>query len=611
MEKFYLTKNLFSTVVYNAIRKVGNANFHVFMALWIAILLVSSCKPSHEQAANVFADTVLFEILKAQDSRNTNDLLPFLASENVLYRKQAALAFASVQDSAALEKLYNLVSTETDSIVCAAAAYAIGQTKAKSSEDFLMAQIETKTNKFVQTYLLEALGKSGTIKGLDFVSNPENIVKIANNEGVAKCIYRYMLQGTSNKQSVVSMLTMLESESGYAAKLFAAHYFSRNRTADLTEHTDRLIKIIENEKNEHVRMALVQSLSFAKSEKVFKFLKQLIETTGTDYRTVVNALSAIAFQTEFEPESVLLNVLNHANVNVGIRAAELLSTKGQAKFAENALDVIQQNKLNYRVKALLFKFYVKNSESPSEINQKIIEEYNASTENYYKAALLSALGECVLNYEFIASELISASPFVIKTAAADAFAAIRANTKFMNKIQQQTDIETKFNDYVKVAFNLHDMAVTGILAGMLRQPEFNYKEVFKDFSFLQTALDACKLPRDIETYNELLKTINYFKGVETPANMPNVANNPLDKALIQSISSKAKVEITTDKGIIIIQLFVNESPGSVSNFVRLINEGFFVESRIHRVVPNFVAQDGCPRGDGWGSPEYSIRSEFG
>ena len=46
------------------------------------------------------------------------------------------------------------------------------------------------------------------------------------------------------------------------------------------------------------------------------------------------------------------------------------------------------------------------------------------------------------------------------------------------------------------------------------------------------------------------------------------------------------------------------------NFARLAQKKFFDGLLIHRVVPNFVVQTGDPRGDGWGSPGYSIRSEF-
>jgi cyclophilin family peptidyl-prolyl cis-trans isomerase len=44
--------------------------------------------------------------------------------------------------------------------------------------------------------------------------------------------------------------------------------------------------------------------------------------------------------------------------------------------------------------------------------------------------------------------------------------------------------------------------------------------------------------------------------------------------------------------------------------VQLARQGFYTDKYIHRVIPNFVAQGGCPRGDGMGSTDYTLRSEF-
>ncbi|AKD05460.1 hypothetical protein PKOR_02440 [Pontibacter korlensis] len=71
-----------------------------------------------------------------------------------------------------------------------------------------------------------------------------------------------------------------------------------------------------------------------------------------------------------------------------------------------------------------------------------------------------------------------------------------------------------------------------------------------------------------------------------------------------------QVLLRTEKGSITLQLFVEDAPGSVANFVELTKQGFFNNLYFHRVVPNFVAQGGDKRGDGWGSSDYSIRSEF-
>jgi cyclophilin family peptidyl-prolyl cis-trans isomerase len=90
----------------------------------------------------------------------------------------------------------------------------------------------------------------------------------------------------------------------------------------------------------------------------------------------------------------------------------------------------------------------------------------------------------------------------------------------------------------------------------------------------------------------------------------NEFNHPIDWEFVKTIPHDQQVRIQTSKGDIIIQLLVEEAPGSVANFLQLTNSGYFNGKNFHRVVPNFVIQGGCNRGDGWGSEDYSIRSEF-
>ena len=71
-----------------------------------------------------------------------------------------------------------------------------------------------------------------------------------------------------------------------------------------------------------------------------------------------------------------------------------------------------------------------------------------------------------------------------------------------------------------------------------------------------------------------------------------------------------RVRITTARGEIVIELYPEISPKTVANFLKLAESGFYNNRIWHRVVPDFVIQDGCPRGDGWGSPGYEIRCEY-
>lgn len=71
-----------------------------------------------------------------------------------------------------------------------------------------------------------------------------------------------------------------------------------------------------------------------------------------------------------------------------------------------------------------------------------------------------------------------------------------------------------------------------------------------------------------------------------------------------------KALITMENGNQIeLELFENEAPGTVANFEKLANEGFYNGLTFHRVIPGFVAQGGCPHGTGTGGPGYTIKCE--
>ena len=60
---------------------------------------------------------------------------------------------------------------------------------------------------------------------------------------------------------------------------------------------------------------------------------------------------------------------------------------------------------------------------------------------------------------------------------------------------------------------------------------------------------------------------------------------------------------------VLIEFFDQEAPGTVQNFEKLANEGFYNGLAFHRVIPGFVAQGGCPKGNGTGGPGYNIKCE--
>jgi peptidyl-prolyl cis-trans isomerase B (cyclophilin B) len=67
--------------------------------------------------------------------------------------------------------------------------------------------------------------------------------------------------------------------------------------------------------------------------------------------------------------------------------------------------------------------------------------------------------------------------------------------------------------------------------------------------------------------------------------------------------------IKTSKGDMKGELFHHNTTGTVANFQKLSNDGFYNGLSFHRVIPNFVIQGGCPKGDGTGGPGYNIPCE--
>ena len=69
-------------------------------------------------------------------------------------------------------------------------------------------------------------------------------------------------------------------------------------------------------------------------------------------------------------------------------------------------------------------------------------------------------------------------------------------------------------------------------------------------------------------------------------------------------------KITTKAGTLKLEFFDDDAPNTVKNFTELANKGFYKDLKFHRVIPGFVAQGGCPNGQGNGGPGYNIKCEL-
>ena len=96
------------------------------------------------------------------------------------------------------------------------------------------------------------------------------------------------------------------------------------------------------------------------------------------------------------------------------------------------------------------------------------------------------------------------------------------------------------------------------------------------------------------------------------ADLPIESRRIFDELSIRSneaASDLPVVKMTTTQGDISIQLFEDEAPNTVANFVNLVESGYYNGIEFHRVREGFMAQSGCPEGTGQGGPGYTIKCE--
>jgi peptidyl-prolyl cis-trans isomerase B (cyclophilin B) len=114
---------------------------------------------------------------------------------------------------------------------------------------------------------------------------------------------------------------------------------------------------------------------------------------------------------------------------------------------------------------------------------------------------------------------------------------------------------------------------------------------------------------------ETAMVTGHFEGDSLPseeslkATIPATIHHRAQPAVTLTIPS-TKIKCTTNRGVFIIALDAEIAPNTCATFLDLIEKGFYDDLTFHRVVPDFVVQGGCPRGDGWGGPGYLIRSEW-
>jgi len=613
------------------IQNYSNNNFlgvaKMFIYCMLPCILLLQCIPSKEEKLteiNLDLEDPLYQkIYTFQDQLLSDSLTNYFNHPDPTYRYEAAMACASIKDKTALPSLYPLLKDEIEQVRMAT-AYAIGQIGEESgSEELVKAFVgdSLASNFNYRSTLLEAVGKCGPISYLKFIATagPYYRSDTVLLEGQALSIYRFALRKMVLPEGTERMLRFL-TKKGYpsSVRMIAANYLYRASNVELNSTgSEDLADVVLKEKDINIKIPLAIALGKTKHPKALQSLKTLYKQEK-DYRVKCNIIRGLSNFNYAEADSIVFPALDDPNIHVASTAAQFFVDYGNP---QKAVDYWRKAKkditLPWQVSNLLFK--AANRYLPTyfavtkgNINQELKNRFIAEGGNpHEKSALLDALSEFGWNYKYIKDQAFNSESNIIRTGGVEALANIAKNKNFRSFFGLGARrVKKELALFFQEAIESGDIAMVATAATVLREPDLDFQEALDSIDFLTIAQNELQIPKEIEIYNELQKTIDFFIGkTETVLKTPDY-NHPIDWSIVNEISERTQIKVRTKKGDITLKLFKKEAPATVANFVQLAKNGFFDGKKFHRVVPNFVIQGGCPRGDGYGGLDYTIRSEL-
>jgi cyclophilin family peptidyl-prolyl cis-trans isomerase/HEAT repeat protein len=577
--------------------------------LFVCTLIFCACEgwlEKEEKEVLIYQEEEIRKIYEFQNQRNSEALWAYLSHEKALYRKVAAQAFGSVQDSSSLDTLMVLLNDEHE-LVRKAAAFAIGQIANHKAEGGLVYAVQKEEFASVKATIFEAIGKCSSTSGLHFLVsvNEENGVL---NLGISKGLYFAGVRGVKDSLSINKQATFLHPNMPLEVRRMSAQYFSRFRnSSNYASHQNLLLKVLKEDTDEIVKTNIALALSKLSNEVVLNALVTASENNSIYLK--INILRALKNFPEEISSKTALKYLTHENPQVSITAAEYFVQNIQVKDTTVLFPVLE-SKLNERTKAILLGALFKIEASLSkDILSLIAKNYLESSNAYHKSALLQASSQNIHGFQWISQQFEEAKEVVVKTTAFESILALRLHSQWNELTSKNPQAKAQFIKNVKTAIQSADIALVSLSGEAIADEKYELRKEFTKTE-LQNAQNQLILPSGIEAHIALQKAIDALDSKKSE----NVSNpqyfKPIDWEGITKLSARQLATISTTKGDILIELLVNEAPISSSLFAELATQGFFKDRFFHRVVPNFVAQGGCPRGDGYGGLPQVIRSEF-
>jgi cyclophilin family peptidyl-prolyl cis-trans isomerase/HEAT repeat protein len=634
----------------------------------IGISLVCVALSSASFAQNA---ATLLKIVKAEDERRWDaDLRDLFSSPNALVRKRAALAAGRIGDESSIDALTNLLEKDADPGVRAMAAFALGEVESEVGANALLAQLKNKSGPVeLRARAIEALGKIAAALPTEKEARQRElgaaIIETLKSESDQPVILLGLTAALRSRPADAGpTLAKFLTHANARVRADAANALARLRLKDGTEQSR---KQLASDVDPIVRANAARLLGVAEDKQSVDALLARV-TDDKDSRVRVNAIRALAAVKDPGAADPLLargqflaqsNLANRpAELNEILEIATTLGRLLAQKEDRNAITWLRKlnETLNHTAPEIDLAFvriapatylatFGTADQAKRKVQEIILRDWRAA------AGVAAGLGEVAALPETVSNkaELAATAQNLLRAMLDYRNSGLNINT--LVAVHSEYAIPDvlralaafKPPDLTAVArayLSDSDIIVRGTAAdllGDLPPSEENTRSLVQAWPqaandtlndaalSIVDALGKQKIDAANDQLKEALKSgdplirrraaaaLKAGGAGDFSAQIGTVHTRNTDadyRRALSRIGKNVRAVVTTSKGSFTIEFLPEAAPLTVDNFVQLAQRNYYRNVTIHRVVANFVIQDGDPRGDGNGGPGYQIRCEI-
>ena len=635
-----------------------------------ALLISLAIAPSISAQKRPVPPKTLLQIVKAEDERRwDNDLRSLLSDRNPSIRNRAALAAGRIGNEDAVAALTPMLENDKDVRVRAMAAFALGEIESETAANALISVFKnTTTPADIRARAVEALGKIAA--ALPREQEPRQrelgaaILEALNSTDQSTILFGLTAALRSRPANAGPVIAKFLTHSNPRVRADAANALARLR---LKDGNDQLRKLVASDLDPIVRANAARVLGVTEDKQSYEALITRV-AQDADSRVRVSAIRGLASLKDPRAVAPLLlrgNLLTPpthayqpAELNETLEVATTLGRLLAQKEDQTAIRWLRRvnESVNHTAPEIEIAFariapaaylmeFGGGDEARKKVQETILLNWRAA------AAIAAGLGEI--------AALPDSAPNKAELAT-KAQLLLRAMLDYRNSGLTINTLVAVHSEYAipevlraLAAFKPQDLA--SIASSQLKESDVIVRSTAADLlgdvppsEEITRALAAAWPQTANDTLNDAALSILDSLGKQKTA----AANDLIKEALksgdplirrravsllkangagdfssqigtVQTRNTEADYNralarigkstlavVTTSQGSFTIDLLPESAPLTVDNFVQLAQRDYYRNVAIHRVVPNFVIQDGDPRGDGNGGPGYQIRCEI-